>query len=105
MLAGPTAEQIAVSEANVAQMKAAAELAQAALEKTQLKVPFGGTVGSVYAAWARCSRQVRRCGVGRPERLRVETTDLSEVDVARVAVGQPASVTFDGLPGKTFQAA
>jgi multidrug efflux pump subunit AcrA (membrane-fusion protein) len=34
--------------------------------------------------------------------LRVETTDLSEVDVARVAVGQPVNVTFDGLPGKTL---
>ena len=49
MLAGPTAEERAVSEANVAQMQAAVELAQAALDKTQLKAPFAGTVGNVYA--------------------------------------------------------
>jgi HlyD family secretion protein len=34
--------------------------------------------------------------------LRVETTDLSEVDVARVTVGQPVSVTFDALKGQAL---
>jgi HlyD family secretion protein len=103
-VAGPTAEQIAVSEANVAQMKAAAELAQAALDKTQLKAPFGGTVGGVYARVGEMLTPGQPVvALGDLSALRVETTDLSEVDVARVAVGQPASVTFDGLPGKSFQ--
>jgi HlyD family secretion protein len=34
--------------------------------------------------------------------LRVETTDLDEIDVARVAVGQQADVTFDALPERVF---
>jgi HlyD family secretion protein len=103
MQAGPTAEQIAVSEANVAQMKAAAELAQAALDKTQLKAPFGGTVGGVYARVGEMLTPGQPVvALGDLSALRVETTDLSEVDVARVAVGLPASVTFDGLPGKSF---
>jgi HlyD family secretion protein len=103
ILAGPTAEQIAVSEANVAQIKAAAELAQAALDKTQLKAPFGGTVGSVYARVGEMfSPGQAVVALGDLSGLRVETTDLSEVDVARVAVGQPVNVTFDGLPGKTL---
>ena len=33
----------------------------------------------------------------------METTDLSEVDVARVAVGQPVNVTFDAIKGKTLK--
>ncbi len=33
--------------------------------------------------------------------LRLETTDLSERDVARVAIGQPARVTVEAL-GKSF---
>jgi HlyD family secretion protein len=104
MQAGPTAEQTAVSEANVAQMKAAAELAQATLDKTQLVAPFGGTVGGVYArAGEMMSPGQAVLSLGDLTVLRVETTDLSEVDVARVAVGQPVSVTFDGLPGKTLQ--
>jgi multidrug efflux pump subunit AcrA (membrane-fusion protein) len=32
------------------------------------------------------------------EHLRVETTDLSEVDIAQVAVGDLVAVTFDALP-------
>ena len=32
---------------------------------------------------------------------RIETTDLDETTVARVAVGAPVTITFDGLPGVT----
>jgi len=35
--------------------------------------------------------------------MRVETTDLRETDVARLAAGMPVEVTFDALPGQTFQ--
>ena len=34
--------------------------------------------------------------------LRVETTDLDEIDVGRVVVGQTADVTFDALPERVF---
>jgi hypothetical protein len=30
--------------------------------------------------------------------LRIETTDLNEIDMARIQAGSPASVTFDALP-------
>ena len=104
MMSGPTAEEIAVSEANVAQMQAAAELAQAALDKTQLKAPFAGTVGNVYARVGEMLATGQSViAVGDLASLRVETTDLSEVDVARVTVGQAVNVTFDGLPGKTLK--
>ena len=104
MLAGPTAEERAVSEANVAQMQAAVELAQAALDKTQLKAPFAGTVGNVYARVGEMLTTGQTViAVGDLASLRVETTDLSEVDVARVTVGQAVNVTFDGLPGKTLK--
>ena len=104
MMAGPTAEQIAVSEANVAQLQAAAELAQAALDKTQLTAPFAGTVGNVYArAGEMLAPGQTALALGDLTLLRVETTDLSEVDVARVAVGQPVNVTFDAIKGRTLK--
>jgi len=104
MMSGPTAEEIAVSEANVAQMQAAVELAQAGLDKTQLKAPFAGTVGNVYARVGEMLATGQSViAVGDLASLRVETTDLSEVDVARVTVGQAVNVTFDGLPGKTLK--
>jgi HlyD family secretion protein len=102
--AGPTAEQIAVSEANVAQLQAAAELAQAALDKTQLTAPFAGTVGNVYArAGEMLAPGQTAFALGDLTLLRVETTDLSEVDVARVVVGQPVNATFDAIKGKTLK--
>ena len=101
--AGATAEQIAVAEANVAQAQVTVDQAKAALDKIQLKAPFAGTVGSVMA------REGEMLVPGQPvltvgdlTGLRVETTDLSEVDVARVTVGAPVNVTFDAVKGKSF---
>ena len=77
--------------------------AKAALDKIQLKAPFAGTVGSIMV------REGEMLVPGQPvltvgdlTGLRVETTDLSEVDVARVTVGQPVNVTFDAVKGKTL---
>ena len=104
MMAGATQEQIAVAEANVAQAQAAADLAQANLDKLQLTAPFAGTVGNVYAREGELLAAGQTVlALGDLSSLRVETTDLSEVDVARVTVGQPVNVTFDALKGQTLQ--
>ena len=104
MMAGATKEQIAVAEANVAQAQAAADLAQANLDKLQLTAPFAGTVGNVYAREGELLATGQTVvALGDLSSLRVETTDLSEVDVARVTVGQPVNVTFDALKGQTLQ--
>ena len=36
------------------------------------------------------------------DQLEAHTTDLTELDVANVAVGQPAEVRVDALPGYAF---
>ncbi|RLC90925.1 MAG: hypothetical protein DRI79_04220 [Chloroflexi bacterium] len=101
--AGATAEEIAVAEASVAQAEAALEAARVALERCEIHAPFAGTVGMVYV------RTGELVAPGQPlitlgdlTTLRVETTDLDEIDVARVAVGQRASITFDVLPERVF---
>jgi multidrug efflux pump subunit AcrA (membrane-fusion protein) len=101
--AGATQEQIAVAEASVAQAQVAVDLAQAALDKLQLKAPFAGTVGNVYARVGEMLTPGQTVlALGDLTGMRVETTDLSEVDVARVTVGQPVNVTFDAIKGKTL---
>jgi multidrug efflux pump subunit AcrA (membrane-fusion protein) len=101
MMAGATKEQIAVAEANVAQVQATADLAWANLDKLQLKAPFAGIIGNVYAHEGEMLTPGQIVlALGDMSTLRVETTDLSEVDVARVAVGQPVNVTFDALKGQ-----
>ena len=101
--AGASKEQIAVAEAGVAQAQVAVDLAQAALDKLQLKAPFAGTVGNVYARVGEMLTPGQTVlALGDLTTMRVETTDLSEVDVARVTVGQSVNVTFDAIKGKTL---
>jgi HlyD family secretion protein len=101
--AGASLEAIAVAEAGIKQAQVALDTAKAQLDKLQLSAPFNGTVGTVYV------REGELASPGQPivtlgdlTSLRIETTDLSEVDIARVKVGQPVKVTFDALPGKTI---
>jgi HlyD family secretion protein len=101
--AGATPEQIAVAEAGVKQAQVAVEAAKAQLDKLQLIAPFAGTIGAVHVR----SGELAAPGqpivtLGNLDSLRVETTDLSETDIARVKEGQPVKVTFDALPGKTI---
>ena len=103
LLAGATPEQIAVAEAGVKQAQVAVDTAKAQLDKLQLIAPFAGTIGTVYTR----SGELAQPGqpiitLGNLGSLRVETTDLSETDIARVKEGQRVNVTFDALPGKTI---
>jgi len=101
--AGATDEEIAAQRAVVAQVQAALDEAQVALERTEVRAPFAGTVGLVD------TRVGELVAPGQPlvtlgdlSTLRVETTDLDEIDVARVDVGQQVDVTFDALPEEVF---
>ncbi len=98
--AGATTEDVAIAKAKIDQARAEAAALEAQLAQAQLVAPFDGVVANVLID----AHQF--VGPGTPivqvadlNGLRVETTDLSENDVARVAVGETAQVTFDALPG------
>ncbi len=100
---GATPEQIAVAEAGVKQAQVAVDTAKAQLDKLQLIAPFAGTIGTVYARSSELAQPGQSIvTLGDLGSLRVETTDLSETDIARVKEGQPVKVTFDALPGRTL---
>ncbi len=98
--APPREEDLAVARAQVAQAEAALRSARVALEKSFLRAPFAGTVSEVNI------RPGEFVVVGMPvifigdlSTLRVETTDLDEIDIVCIAEGRDAVVTFDALPG------
>jgi HlyD family secretion protein len=96
--AGPTAEQIAVTRAQVAQAEAAVQVARVALEKTELRAPFAGTITDVAISPGETVAPGQTVlALTDLSRLQVETTDLSERDVARVALGQEALVYVEAL--------
>ncbi len=103
LLAGATDKELVEKEAAVAQAQLALAEAEVALERTEVRAPVAGTVGMVSA---RVGEQVTSgqtlVALGDLSTLRVETTDLDEIDVARVDVGQQVDVTFDALPEMVF---
>ena len=101
--AGATAEEVAVAQASVTQAQAVLEAARVSLERCAVRAPFAGTVGAVNVRAGELAVPGQPLvAVGDLATLRVETTDLDEIDVARVSVGQQAAITFDALPEQVF---
>ena len=59
------------------------------MNKLQLAAPFAGTIGTVYARVGEAVTPGQPLvTIGDLGQLQIETTDLSETDVARVREGQ-----------------
>lgn len=96
---GPDPRDIALAETRLENAQTQLDAARAALERQVLLAPFGGTISELYV------RSNEWISPGQPvllmadlDHLRIETTDLNEIDVARILVGDTASITFDALP-------
>ena len=97
--AGARPETIAAAEADVAAAQAGVDQARAALRDTEVKAPFAGTVAALAV------REGEQLAPGAPfaqlgdlSRWEVETSDLTELNVANVKVGETVGLTFDALP-------
>jgi multidrug resistance efflux pump len=102
--AGATPEDKAMAEARVKSAQAALAQAQAQLKQAQVIAPFAGQVGTIYVRPGELATMGQPVlALGDTSKLRVETTDLRETDVTRLKLGMPVEVTFDALPGRTFQ--
>ncbi len=96
---GPDPDLVALAEARLATAKAALAAAEKKLADLEIKALYAGTISDVFV------REGEWVAPGQPimiladlEHLRIETTDLNEIDVARVKVGDKVIVTFDALP-------
>jgi multidrug efflux pump subunit AcrA (membrane-fusion protein) len=91
-------EGIAAAEARVAQAEAALAATRAVLGQTTLRAPIDGEVITLDASPGETvlAGQVV-VTLAAVEHLRVETTDLSERDVAKVAIGQQVIVRVEAL--------
>ncbi|MFZ1794953.1 MAG: HlyD family efflux transporter periplasmic adaptor subunit, partial [Anaerolineae bacterium] len=86
------------ANAPVALAQAQLQSAQAALELLTIRSPITGTVAKINVSageWAAPGQPV--IVVSDLERLRVETKDLSERDVAKVAIGQKVTVLVKAM--------
>lgn len=95
---GPDPDALALAEAHVKNAQAQIAASQSDLANLELKAPFDGTVSQVNlhtGEWAVPGQPV--LALADLAHLRVETTDLSERDVPRVAIGQPVTVLIKAL--------
>lgn len=98
-------ELIAQADSRAEQRRLAVEVAKASLEQATLEAPFAGTVVEVNIAPGEYVQPTQVVMViATLENLLIETTDLSELNVAGVEIGQPATVFVEALgeefPGK-----
>jgi RND family efflux transporter MFP subunit len=94
----PPAEKIQQAESKVEQSQFAVEVAKASLAQGTLLAPFGGTIVKVDTApgeYVQPGQVV--IDIANLDNLQIETTDLSELDVAAVKIGQPASIYVEAL--------
>jgi multidrug resistance efflux pump len=96
---GPDTDKIALAQARLDNALAQVAAAQNALGNYELKAPFNGTVADINVSpnqqagpetWAIVLIDDRQ--------WYVETSDLTEYDVAKVNVGDGANITIDALP-------
>lgn len=84
--------------------KVALDKVRAALELYELRAPIGGTILNFDPAVGEvASPGVPIAFLADTSRWTVETKDLAEIDIARVALGQSVTVKLDALPGDEFQ--
>jgi RND family efflux transporter MFP subunit len=98
------------SQNSLDQAKLNVEIAQLNLDRARLVAPFDGiitavniNVGDNANASTTTTSATNAIAMYDPSRLQISVT-VSEVDIAKVKVGQKATVLFDALSGKTYGA-
>ncbi len=96
---GPDAVEMQLANARLLNAEKQLGAARTTLENAELKAPIDGTVNTISI---RSGEYVVPGQVvltlADLQNLIVETTDLNEIDVARVNIGDPVEITFDALP-------
>jgi len=95
-LEGPNADQLALAAAQL-------DAAQDALDAYVLTAPFDGVATDVdVAVGEQAGPEARAVSVADFSSWIIETTDVTELEVVKLAEGQPVAFTADALPAVTM---
>ena len=87
----------------MAKTELAVEQLELQLEDAELRAPFDGVVSAVEVKVGdEVSPGQIVLVLATLDRLQVKTTDLTELDVGRIAVGHAVEVSVDALPDESF---
>jgi RND family efflux transporter MFP subunit len=94
----PPREKIVIADAKVEQKQSALEIVKASIAQGTLTAPFEGTVVELNVSSGEYIQPTQVVVViADLQNVYIETTDLSELNVASVEVGQPATVYVEAL--------
>lgn len=98
------AAELRLAEADLRVALSALTEAEIALSQTELRAPFAGTVAWVgVSVGEQAIADQAIVSIGDLSEWFIQTNDLSELDVVRVAVGDRAEISFDALPDLTVE--
>ena len=98
--APPQPSELTALEAQVDAAKAERDAAQLELGQAELKAPFDGLVAALdIRVGETISSNAEVAQLADTSAWQIETTDLTELNVAQVHVGDRVVLTFDALPG------
>jgi HlyD family secretion protein len=101
---GPDPEDVKMLEGELQNTKKQLESVRSALDDMELKAPFAGTTSKISVRegeWVNTGQNAML--LADLSQLQVETTDLNEIDVARIKEGAPVEITFDAVPDVRLQ--
>jgi RND family efflux transporter MFP subunit len=96
--------QLILAESNLELARSKLSGAQTALQQTEVRAPFAGTIADVAVSVGEQAIAGQTViSIGHTSSWLIETTDVSELEVVRLAVGDRASVTFTALPDVSIE--
>jgi multidrug resistance efflux pump len=100
---GPNKEQLALLSARLENAKAQVAAAEDALSNYQISAPFDGVVADVAVeVGEQVGVESRAVSIVNASSWVIETTDITELEVVSVAVGQKVTFTADALSDVTM---
>jgi len=101
---GPDPKEVELAQANLDKANADLNAAVAALDHLDLRAPFAGTISELSVHIGEYTLpQNTVILIADLDHFQIETTDLNEIDAARVRIGEKAMITFDALPDTTLE--
>jgi len=97
---GPDPDEVKLAQVSLENAQSALAAAEAQLQDLELRAPFAGTISDISVRkgeWVTPGQPILL--IADLNGLQIETTDLNEIDAARVKVDNPVTLTFDALPG------
>lgn len=101
---GPDPDDLALANAQLDQAKSQLVAAEKTLTEAELKAPMAGKLVQLdLTVGEKTSPGIVVAVLIDDSQWYVETNDLTEDEVVKITEGQEVTITFDALPGQTFQ--